>query len=472
MWKLTIEDDQANKWVVHLAREEYGLGRSEENAVRLTERNISRRHAQFERQGERWLVKDLSSYNGTYVNGQRVAGNHELSHGDLIQLGDYRLALEDEALANATTDIAATVPVPRITPAGPTVDRLIMLVGPTPGLELPLGAGRMTVGRGDDCDIPLNHASVSRVHAEIHALGEGRYEIIDKGSANGVRVNGVEMPRGLIDARDVVELGDVILKFIPAGETYIPAADESLQIAAIGAARRREAEEGLVNGLRGSLGLKIGLGAGLTLIAGLLIVGVASRRGATSELVSVKDEVTARGERVLADAKQLLANGDTQAAYAKAATIPTGAAARESNDFRAIQAAYADALFAQAAAVDDPADKRSLYDQIARSPTIDPARRSRAAEQLALLSSQVVKFADLPNSPGAGSPERRPSTATAASPEVAVAPAPAPEAVVLEPAAPPAAPPVKPAAPRPKAQPAPAQAPKSNPTTLVRESPF
>src|SRR5262245_62987781 len=146
MWKLTIEDDQANKWVVHLVREEYGLGRSEDNAVQLTERNISRRHAQFERQGERWLVKDLSSYNGTYVNGQRVAGNRELTHGDLIQLGDYRLALEDEALANAATDIAATVPVPRTAPTGPAVDRLIMLVGPAPGTELPLGSARMTIG--------------------------------------------------------------------------------------------------------------------------------------------------------------------------------------------------------------------------------------------------------------------------------------------------------------------------------------
>jgi ABC transport system ATP-binding/permease protein len=448
MWKLTIEDDPANKWVVHLVREEYGLGRSEDNAVRLTERNISRRHAQFEKQGEHWLVKDLSSYNGTYVNGQRVAGNHELIHGDLIQLGDYRLALEDEAVASATTDIAATVPVPRIAPAGPAVDRLIMLVGPTPGTELPLGVARMTIGRGDDCDIPLNHASVSRLHAELHPVGDGRYEIIDKGSANGVRVNGMEMPRGFIDARDVVELGDVILKFIPAGESYIPAADESLQIAAIGAARRREAEEGLVGGLRGSLGLKIGLGAGLALIAGLLLVGVITRRGSTSELVSVKDEVTDRSEKALADAKKLLAHGDTQGAYAKAATIPVAA---------------------------DPADKRSLYDQIARSPAIDGARRSRAAEQLALLSSQAVNVTDLPNTPmgaSSGAPiERRPATATAtASPEVAVVETPPPTE------APAAMPAPRPAAPRnhqnAATKPPAAPATKSNSTTLVRESPF
>jgi hypothetical protein len=34
MWKLTIEDDQANKTVVHLVRDEYTIGRAEDNAIR------------------------------------------------------------------------------------------------------------------------------------------------------------------------------------------------------------------------------------------------------------------------------------------------------------------------------------------------------------------------------------------------------------------------------------------------------
>src|SRR5687768_14685563 len=108
MWKLTIEDDQANKTVVHLVREDYGIGRSEENAIRLTERNISRRHARLERNDELWALKDLSSYNGCYVNGHRVGSPHELNHGDLIQVGDYRLVVEDEALLGEH-DTSATV---------------------------------------------------------------------------------------------------------------------------------------------------------------------------------------------------------------------------------------------------------------------------------------------------------------------------------------------------------------------------
>ena len=95
MWKLTIQDDQGSKpVVVHFVRDEYTVGRDEGNAVRLTERNISRHHAKLMRQGTEWRVQDVGSYNGCYVNGARVGEPQPLQHGDLIQLGDYRLTIE------------------------------------------------------------------------------------------------------------------------------------------------------------------------------------------------------------------------------------------------------------------------------------------------------------------------------------------------------------------------------------------
>jgi pSer/pThr/pTyr-binding forkhead associated (FHA) protein len=466
MWKLTIEDDQTNKTVVHLVRDEYGLGRAEENAIRLTERNISRLHAQLERKNEHWALRDLSSYNGCYVNGQRVSGSLELSHGDLIQVGDYRLSLENEALLVNEQDATATVPAPRSAAPSSSVDRLVMLLGPSPGTEFELSPRRMVIGRGEDCDIALNHASVSRVHAELHPLGDGRYEILDRQSANGVRVNGVELPRSFVDARDVIELGDVILKFIPAGQTYMPGADESLQIAAIGAARRQEAEEsGIGQALGRSSGAKWGIGLGVLLLVGVAGAVALLRRSGPAEVVSVKDAATARAEQALATAKQLLSQGDARAAYDKAAEIPQGSALRETSDFRAIQAAYADFLFAQADKATDPADKRAFYDQIARSTSIDRARRNRAAEQLATLSAQAVNVADLPNaqpSQNVDDPEKRTRPASAALPQnSAAAPAASP---------PPPAPHAQ--APRSERPAPPPATPKGPATTLVRESPF
>src|SRR5262245_12387292 len=118
MWKLTIEDDQANKTVVHLVRDDYTIGRAEDNAIRLTERNISRHHAKVVRDTTGgWLLHDIRSYNGCYVNGNRVGDGHPLNHGDIIQFGDYRLDVEDESLGEgARTDRVHTVPgLPRLT---------------------------------------------------------------------------------------------------------------------------------------------------------------------------------------------------------------------------------------------------------------------------------------------------------------------------------------------------------------------
>jgi pSer/pThr/pTyr-binding forkhead associated (FHA) protein len=48
---------------------------------------VSRRHAQISRQGDGYLIEDLNSTNGTFINAQRVVGAVALVPGDLIELG-------------------------------------------------------------------------------------------------------------------------------------------------------------------------------------------------------------------------------------------------------------------------------------------------------------------------------------------------------------------------------------------------
>jgi len=72
-------------------------------------------------------------------------------------------------------------------------------------------AGAVVVGRGDDCDLRVQHASVSRRHAAIRVEG-GAVRIADLGSHNGTRVNGlpVDETRTLASG-DVATAGDVVL---------------------------------------------------------------------------------------------------------------------------------------------------------------------------------------------------------------------------------------------------------------------
>jgi ABC transport system ATP-binding/permease protein len=407
MWKLGIEDDQGNKTVVNLVRDEYSIGRSEENTVRLTERNISRHHALLKRNGSGWLLEDKSSYNGCFVNGVRVADMQRLDHGDLVQLGDYRLEVVDEAAtAGFQSRSAGGGEMPTSVSKGHALlgqpDRLVMLAGPTPGAEFALTTQRIVIGRGEECDISINHASVSRVHSEIHALGDGRYEIIDRESANGIRVNGVELQRSLIDARDTLELGDVVLKFIPAGQIYRAGADESQQIGALAPldSERMSPPPGVESRITPS-----GLPSGLKIVAALAALGLLVVLGmvAFSAKTKPEAEVTAAivdpATRILDEAKELLDQGQFEAAHEKLATLPADSNARESALFREIEAKWADALFEQAAAESDPAKKRELLDRIAKSTTVDSGRRNRAATEVVALGGDGVELTDLPPAP-------------------------------------------------------------------------
>ena len=96
--KLIIEDDEGRKTVVPFVREEISIGRQEGNTIRLTERNVSRKHARLVRHNGTVEVEDLGSFNGVRVNGHgEYEGRLPVQEGDLVEIGDYDLAIESEA---------------------------------------------------------------------------------------------------------------------------------------------------------------------------------------------------------------------------------------------------------------------------------------------------------------------------------------------------------------------------------------
>jgi hypothetical protein len=69
------------------------LGRAADNDVAINNQRVSRYHAHVRRVESSWLVYDLDSTNGTYVDGERVDGSHPraLRPGTALRLGDYDL---------------------------------------------------------------------------------------------------------------------------------------------------------------------------------------------------------------------------------------------------------------------------------------------------------------------------------------------------------------------------------------------
>jgi pSer/pThr/pTyr-binding forkhead associated (FHA) protein/tetratricopeptide (TPR) repeat protein len=243
MFKLLIEDDEGKTVAVPLIRDEITIGRKEGNTIRLSDQNVSRKHARLLRQDGVLNLEDLSSYNGTKLNGTPVSKLSPLKDGDLIIIGDYRMRINEDRSAKAAPPVAASVapaPVePAIAAAPPPVQdpmeghptipvrsmpdlnlpgesasaRLVVISRHMAGAEFVLDRASLVIGRTPENDIILDHKSISRHHAKLIREGS-QYVLVDLESANGVRVNGVEQDRAILEAGDTVELGQMRLRFV------------------------------------------------------------------------------------------------------------------------------------------------------------------------------------------------------------------------------------------------------------------
>ncbi len=270
MFKLVIQDDEGKTTVVPLIRDEITIGRKEGNTIRLTERNVSRRHARIVRMNGAVAIEDLGSYNGVRVNGTRIAQRTSLTISDRVQIGDYLIELKAEGAEIASpSDDGKTQPVERIDPAAlmrstpgmqqpqlignPNATmvaladtdpnqhamrqqamahapmaapqgnaRLVILSSTFAGQTFELNKPQLIIGRTDDNDIVINHRSISRNHAKVvREPDTGRFTISDLQSSNGVRVNGEEYGKVELRRDDMVDLGHVRLRFIEAGQDFV-----------------------------------------------------------------------------------------------------------------------------------------------------------------------------------------------------------------------------------------------------------
>lgn len=85
------------------------IGRDSSNEITINDAEVSRRHARLTFQGGKFVLEDLGSTNGTFVNGQRLAGPRVLKAGEVVSFGE-QIVLVFEA---STFDPAATVASPR-----------------------------------------------------------------------------------------------------------------------------------------------------------------------------------------------------------------------------------------------------------------------------------------------------------------------------------------------------------------------
>lgn len=78
--------------------------------------------------------------------------------------------------------------------------------------RVPLGERPLSIGRLPECNITLNDPNVSRHHAEIRPQGNG-FMIVDLGSTNGIKVNGVRTTQQMLQDGDQITIGNTQMQF-------------------------------------------------------------------------------------------------------------------------------------------------------------------------------------------------------------------------------------------------------------------
>jgi pSer/pThr/pTyr-binding forkhead associated (FHA) protein len=157
---------------------------------------VSGYHCRLSRDGLGYILRDLSSTNGTFVNGRRITAELEtrISESDVVTLG--------QAIPMPWPD-RGSAPGPA---AGHSADREPKV--------LAFRGRTLVLGRDPECDVVIDAQTASGRHARLVQSG-GRFEIEDLGSTNGTFVNGLR-----VNGRAPVAPGDRITLGL-AGEPYI-----------------------------------------------------------------------------------------------------------------------------------------------------------------------------------------------------------------------------------------------------------
>jgi pSer/pThr/pTyr-binding forkhead associated (FHA) protein len=273
-----IEEIAKKAWIVRLVGRNEGkeymifkpvtvLGRSElVDLPVFGDPDIAERHAQIVTQGPKYVIEDLGSYAGTFVNGQKVA-KETLRDGDEIVIGKTRFLFRDKATArpgtsttsasaprptiptseylcqfcgslkdangNCQCTISATAPQPQT--GQPTAQisqtlqsteltmqqatgahalpRLVAIAGPHVGQTFVINGIETTIGREATKDIGLTmDNTVSRNHARI-VRESNRWIIYDLNSTNGTFVNNSRITSCELSNGDVIQIGSNKFRF-------------------------------------------------------------------------------------------------------------------------------------------------------------------------------------------------------------------------------------------------------------------
>ena len=216
--------------VFSLAAGEVTIGRTPANTIAIDNAGVSRRHAVIRVKGDKVILEDLGSANGTFVRGQRIE-EYELRDGDEIAIVKHRLLYrvpkdaETQARIEPLQDVgqktmyidAASVAQAVGGRQGLRPDAAATTLRPRlilPDLKkFPLEEDEVRLGSSAGCQVQLSGMFVGKVHARIVRTKDGQLKIQHLSGLAGTRVNGEKIAEHLLKHGDEIEIGKQKLLF-------------------------------------------------------------------------------------------------------------------------------------------------------------------------------------------------------------------------------------------------------------------
>ena len=186
------------------------LGRGTQNHIAIEDDGVSQAHALFAMVGRGFVVIDLDSEGGTFVNGRKVAQT-TLRRGDVIDVG--RTALVFAAIPGP--DLAWGYEVRSLLAGDSGDDKQeetpaagIVLRDTASGQQVTSDGLPILVGRHEDCHMRFEGEDVAMFHAQVYWGGEGVH-LRDLGSGSETRVNGDPIDDVEVQPGDDIAIGGV-----------------------------------------------------------------------------------------------------------------------------------------------------------------------------------------------------------------------------------------------------------------------
>ncbi|MFH1092234.1 MAG: FHA domain-containing protein [Pseudomonadota bacterium] len=223
---LSLKGRELDKFL--LGQGKVSIGRTPDCDIKIDNPAISRKHATIEFSGDEYILNDLQSSNGTFLNGERIAEPSKLKPGDVIGLAKFELQFQDSPRAEVEKvlggmDMEATMMVdsermakafqsaPNAAPSTSGPRKLVVLKGEANTKELAMERDVITIGKAETCDLVVKGFFLDKLEATL-THKNGKYYLAPFGGS--VKLNeekvGSEM---LLKVGDTFSVGKTLIAF-------------------------------------------------------------------------------------------------------------------------------------------------------------------------------------------------------------------------------------------------------------------